>query len=376
LRERRRAGRGALFGVALASACALVVERPAGAQGAVTTTEDVAEVVIAGSDAESSGLLDTVRGPLGDMGLRVQATRATERAGGPESFAAGARARVWIDARAVDRVDVVVSVPSAGGTRSVARTVSRGDSPSIVVEEVAYVVRATLESLLSEPAPPPQPLPPVVAQPPPVLAPAPTVDRPLPAAPRPGRRDRFALDAVAFATGRALGASTAIGAGGGLDAAPWGRAPGRPTLWLTGAFNAPFETPSSLVTLQTDIVSVRALADVELTRVGALRVAAGGGGGMDVFHAVPLQAGSPSVTLGATTTRIDPLLAARVQALVHVAGGPSFVFALDLDYDVEPHRYEALQADGARSVVLDPWRFRPGGEVGLSVPLFGGASGE
>jgi hypothetical protein len=361
--------------VALATACAtLATARRAVAQAGEPA--DVADVVIAGSDTEGTALLEAVRGPLGDLGLRVRASRATETAGGAEALSAGARARVWIDARALDRVEVVVSVPGGrDGVRSVARTMARGDSPSIVVEEVAYVVRATLEALLSEPVPaaPPQP---AVLAPTQALAPTAKDERPPVATARPGRRDGFALDAVAFATGRALGASTAIGAGGGVDAAPWGRAPGRPTLWLTGAFNAPFETTSSLVTLQTDIVSVRSLADVELSRLGALRFTAGGGTGIDVFHAVPLQAGAPSVTLGGATTRVDPLLAARVQALVHVVGGPSFVFAVDLDYDVLPHRYEAGQADGAPSVVLDPWRLRPGGEVGLSIPLFGGASGE
>jgi hypothetical protein len=359
--------------VALATACAaLATESPALAQGAETA--DVADVVIAGSDTEGTAFLEAVRGPLGDLGLRVHASRATESAGGPEALPAGARARVWIDARARDRVEVVVSVPRGDAVRSVARTVARGDSPSIVVEEVAYVVRATLEALLAEPAPPP-PSPPSALAPPQVLPPSPAVDRP-PAAVRPGRGAGFALDVDAFATGRALGASTAIGAGGGVDAAPWGRAPGRPTLLLTGAFNAPFETTSSLVTLQTDIVSVRALADVELSRLGALRFTAGGGTGIDVFHAVPLQAGAPSVTLGGDTTRVDPVLATRVQALVHVVGGPSFVFAVDLDYDIEPHRYEAGVAGGAPSVVLDPWRLRPGGEVGLSIPLFGGTPGE
>ena len=356
--------------MALATACAaLATTRPSVAQDAATT--DGADVAIAGSDAEATALLEAVRGPLGDLGLRVRPSRATETAVGPGALSEGARARVWIDARALDRVEVLVSVPQGDGVRSVSRTIVRGDSPSIVVEEVAYVVRATLEALLSEPAPPAA-LPP--AQ---VVAPIPTAERPPPAPARPGRRDGFALDAVAFATGRALGASTAIGAGGGADAAPWGRAPGRPTLWLTGAFNAPFETTSNLVTLQTNIVSVRALADVELSRLGALRLTAGGGTGIDVFHAVPLQAGAPSVTLGGATTRVDPLLVARVQALVHVVGGPSFVFAMDLDYDIEPHRYEAGQTDGAPpTVVLEPWRLRPGGEVGLSIPLFGGTPGE
>lgn len=394
MRRRRQARRaGALLLLALATTFdGLTVARTGLAQA---LPQDVADVVIAGTDAEASAILAAVRAPLADLGLRVRASRAADLPGpadGPLDL--GARARVWIDARPVDRVDVVVAVPSGDRPRSVARSVARGDSRSIVAEEVAYVVRATLESLLAEPAPaaalpPPSALAPPVApsqlpspSPSPVtpIAPpdvepspqAPLPDRPTGSAAHPNRRSAFGLDAAAFGTARAIGAAPAIGAGGALEAAPWGRV-WRPALWLGGAYNAPFETRSPLVTLQTSLVSLRALADLELLRAGSLRVNAGAGGGIDVFHAVPLPAGSPFVTLGPTTTRVDPILAGRVLAAVHVEGGPSFLFAVDLDYDAQSHRYQASQAAGGPpTAVLDPWRVRPGGEVGLSIPLFGG----
>ena len=345
--------------------------RPAG--GETGATEDIADLVIAASDTESPAILEAMRASLGDLGLHVRVFRAAEAAGGPEALLQGVRARVSIDARAAERVQVIVSVPWGDRSRTVMRTVTRESSLSILVEELAYVVRSTLEALLSEPAPPAAPArsaPAASVAVQPIPAPVAPVDRPAPN----GRRGGFAVDVAAFASGREIvGGATAIGAGGGLNTAPWGHAPGRTTFWVTGAFNAPFDTSNSLVTLQTEIVSLRALADVELSRLGALRLAAGGGTGMDVFRVVPLQANAPSVTLGGTTTRVDPLLASRLLALVHVAGGPSFVFAVNLDYDIEPHRYESVPIRGAPGVLLEPWRFRPSGEVGLSIPLFGRA---
>ena len=142
---------------------------------------------------------------------------------------------------------------------------------------------------------------------------------------------------------------------------------------MTGAYDAPFDTASDLVMLKAEIVPLRALADVELPRLGLLRLAAGGGTGMDIFHVVPIQANAPSVTLGGATTRVDPILVSRLQGRLRFLGGPTLVFSVSLDYDLEPHRYEAIPIRGAPSVALDPWRLRPGGEVGLSLPLFGGS---
>jgi hypothetical protein len=366
---RRARPLGALF----AWGFTLLAARGVGAQ-----PHDQAEVAIASARLDASALMEAVREPLQDLGLGVRASLLKEGDSiDPGAVPAGVRVRVWIDARGEDRVEVVVSVPDQGGTRSVTRSVARGESDPVLIDQIAYVVRATVASLLAEPPAPAPPPPPTPQPAPPVLAPAPALAResPPPTPPLMGeRRSPLALDAMAFGSGRALGSAPLLGGGGGVDVAPWGRGRWRPAVWLSGALYAPLQAKADLVTLETSVVAARLMGDVSIAQVGIFLLDVGAGGGFDVARSVPIASSAPAVTLSDPSTQVDPMFSARVMGSFAIPHGPRIVVAFDLDVDVAPHLYETVDSTGAVNVVLDPWRVRPGMTIGLSIPFFEGTA--
>jgi hypothetical protein len=344
---------------------------------------DVADVGLVSPGGDAAALLDAVETSLRDLGLQVHTSAALDR----ESFDAtsSGRVRLWVDARAADHVEIVATVPDQGGAHSVMRVIARGESNAVLVDQVAYVVRATVASMLLPGGPPPSappPSSPSPAPPPPAapLAPvstatlAPTASKESVAV-ESRRSSALALDAEAFGQGRALGSAPLLGGGGGVDVAPWGLDPWRPRGWLSGAIFAPIQSRTDLVTLETSIVSLRALVDVAMLRAGPLSLGAGVGGGIDVARSVPVSTSAPSVTLGDASTLVDPIVEGRLLAVLSIPGGPSILAAFDLDVDVEPHRYDTLDANHAETAVFDPWHVRPGMTLGLSIPVLASGGG-
>lgn len=329
-------------------------------------------VSVAARSDESRALLDALREPLDSLGLLVRASRGDDGPPPMVSAPAGTRARVWIDARALDHVDIFVWTAVLAQGAPAHRVIPRSGSSAVVAEEVAYVVRATLESLLREPAPVASPLPVEIT----VTPPAPTADVLPPPPPPPPQtrktRERFGFDVSAFANAQGVASSTpAFGGGVGVEAAPWGARPFRPSLWIDASLNAPFDSVSPEATLETTLYSVRAIPAVELLQLGRFHLAAGAGFGIDILRSLPGQGSTSSVVnLGSTTVQTDPILEAQLLFHAPLARNAGVVIGLNIDYDVRPHYYSAI--DGAdTNTVFAPWAVRPSAILGLCLPLVG-----
>jgi hypothetical protein len=371
--------RGPLGRAAVRAAVALAVlatASPAAADVAPPATleqgQGYVNLVVA-ADAESAAALEgTLRELVARLGLTLRVTR-TDSAPAWVMAAAprdpGERARVSVDETPGDHVLVVVSVIRAGEPPSppVERSIPRAESSAILTEQVAHVVHATLESLLVGDGPAPQP--PPARQPPTASNEAPADH--VPATP-PGRRDGFSLDAAVFATGRGVssGSGAVPGVGAALHATAW-RGFGRPSLWLSGSYNAPFdESSKDLVVVQTTVSSFRAVPSLQVVIRRWLDVDAGVGAGVDVFHTDPSDPG-PNVTLRPTKNLVDPILTAQIIARFRIAASARVFVGVDLDYDAGAHRYVTADASGTPTQVFQPWPLRPSAMVGLCVPLLG-----
>ena len=333
------------------------------------TSESLVLVSVAGHPNERSALLEALREPLDSLSLTMRTSRNDDD---PPAFASappGTRARVWIDARPLDHVDIFVWTTLGAPGAPAHRVIPRSGSTAVVAEEVAYVVRATLDSLLSEPASVPPP-------PPPLVPVAPTADTPSsPRAPAVAARasGRFGFDASAFATAQGVASSlAAFGGGLGVDLAPWGAHPLHPTLWLDASVNAPFESITAEATLETTLYSVRAIPGIEVAEFGRFHLGAGAGFGVDFLHTSPGQGSTSSgVKLSAATVEADPILEAQLLLHAPLARSAGIVLGLNLDYDAGPHQYIERGATGPATTVFAPSSVRPSAMLGLCLPLLG-----
>jgi hypothetical protein len=346
--------------------------------GDVPAARGFVELVVAGSDDDVAALVDALRELVGRLGLSLRAVRADAPpwSSGTVPISRDERARVFIDNRIADRIEITAAAVTDGTPSPlVVRRVPRAESPAIVVEQVAHAVHSTLESLLSGGAPPPEPSAPAPVVEPPIVAaePAPQAETP---PPRPARRrSGFGMDATAFASGRGMASSTGpvIGGGGAVNLTAW-RGPWRPSLWLGGSYNAAFgKLDPGIVSLATSATSIRAIPSVELLDGSLLQVDFGAGGGVDIFHTVP---GSPglAVELGPTKNVGDPVLTAQVVARFRVTSAARIFVGVDVDGDLGSHRYTSRDLAGNSSAVLEPWLVRPSAMLGLCVPLVGVAA--
>jgi hypothetical protein len=340
------------------------------------------EVAVAANDDDTAALVEALRELVGRLGLGLHAMRADAPpwANGASSTDRDERARVFIDNRFADRIEITASavkdgVPSA----PVRRAVARAESTSIVVEQVAHAVHATLESLLSggaDAATLPE------ANAPPTVVPVAIAPAPVPGAdasqPRPiHRRSGFGLDAAAFASGRGMASNVGpvIGAGGAVNLTAW-PGPWRPRLWIGGSYNAAFGTADTAdgVTLGTAVTSIRAVPSIEVLEHSVLQVDIGAGGGVDVFHAVPGSLGpsaaGQSVTLESRTVS-DPVLSGQLVARIRLVSSARLLVGFDVDYDLDRRPYTVQHSLGSPTAVLEPWPVRPSAMIGLCVPLVG-----
>jgi len=369
---------------ALAASSASTARAQAGETPMTTSVgRGFVEVAVAASDDDTAALVDALRELVGRLGLGLHAVRADAPpwGSGPASTDRDERARVFIDNRFADRIEITASAVRDGAASApVTRTVPRAESTSIVVEQVAHAVHATLESLLSigtdAAAPPEANAVPTVQ--PPAMAP-PTVPAADASPPRPlRRRSGFSMDAAAFASGRGMASNVGavVGGGGAVNFAAW-PGPWRPRLWIGGSYNAAFSTQDATdgVALATAVTSIRAIPSIELLERSVLQIDVGVGGGVDVFHAVPGSAGlnlaGQAVTPESTTTRSDPVLTGQLVARIRVVSSARLLVGVGVDYDMDRRRYTVQYSGGSSTAVLEPWLVRPSAMIGLCVPLVG-----
>jgi hypothetical protein len=143
-----------------------------------------------------------------------------------------------------------------------------------------------------------------------------------------------------------------------------------PSIALTALYTLPFQSQGSLVTSQTNLVSLRALPAIEVVRTRWLAIDAGVGGGVDVLSVHPQSATLPPGSLGPPTSRIDPIVAGQVTAQAALATGVVLVLSGVADVDLATRRYVVAQG-GSDSEVFAPWRVRPMALLGLAFTAVG-----
>ena len=346
--------------------------------------EDSVDLSVEGGPDEVRALADALREPLRRLGVVVRGSSPSGQDDAGGSSAKPSRARIWIDARPVNRIDIVIALGSSDA-EAARRSVPRGEPEAVVVDQVAYVVRETLESLPWTPqgtagvsadlsategadASSPSSLSLQVGMHDDAGAHA----SPLASAARVGA---FGADVSAFATGRAMASGAdVLGGGVSLDFTFWGRQPHRPRLWIAASYDTPFQATSPDVTLRVSVWSVRALPTFALLRLGVLGLDAGVGAGLEVLNAFPApgpSAGGPPIATASPSAVVDPVATGQLMVWLRPTGGVGVLLGAYADYDLAPHRYTTLDRFGQSSTVVEPWLLRPAVIAGFCIPLTG-----
>jgi hypothetical protein len=349
--------------------------------------EDNVDLSVEGGDDEVRALADALREPLRRLGVVVRGSSPGSQDDAGASSAKLPRARIWIDARPVDRIDIVIALGSSDAVAA-RRSVPRGEPEPVVVDQVAYVVRETLESLLwtspgtagvstglsateAADASAPSSLSSQVG----VYDDAGAHTSPLGSAAGAGA---FGADVSAFATGRAMASGAEVlGGGVSLDFTFWGRQPHRPRLWIAASYDTPFQATSPDVTLRVSVWSVRALPTVALLRWGVLGLDAGVGAGLEVLNAFPAPdqtAGGSLIATAPPSTVVDPVATGQLMVWLRPTGGVGVLVGAYADYDLAPHRYTTLDRFHQSSTVVEPWLLRPAVIAGFCIPLTGASA--
>ncbi len=330
------------------------------------TSGRVVRVTIAAEDDDFDAAFDALREPLESLHLIARTVRGDSDPKRPE---VDVDASVFIDLRSQERTLINVW-PSMTALPPVERVLPRASTRAVSAEDVAYTVRAVLESVLVDeaaraasaapPAPPPVAPTPLAPTPPPPSDPHPRHDR-----------RRFGVDVALLGNVRSIDSSTTVyGLDLAADVSFWGRARFLPSLWLLGGCDGPFEEANQLVALSVTACSLRAAADVELLRVGPLRWAAGLGYGADLLHVSTSPSEVSPVQLASASTFVDPIASAQVVARARLFDRVGLLLAVTIDYDTAPHHF--VSAVGTvTEVVVAPWPLRPAVYLGFCVHLTG-----
>ena len=345
---------------------ALAQAQPEGGVGDAAATLPVraVDVTILAGGSEAEPLMDTIRELFGRLGLAVNAhfVATLEEAAQDAGAAPGMSVRIDL-ASSYDAVLVVRS-----GLVEVRRTISRGASPAIVREEIADAVRSAVDSQLlrdeARTAPPAATIVPSapLASPPPVVVEAP--------APRSENRS-FALDLTTFAGAESVASGSLAVAriGGGLV---FGSRRGRrPSLAITASYLVPFESSVEnvpKVTSNTDIVSIRAVAAIEIMHASWIALDVGLGGGVDVITLRP--SASPPFQAANSTSKPDPIATALARVALGFAPGVAFTLVAGSDFDFASRHYHFVDAEGDHDL-LAPSPVRPFALAGFTFTALG-----
>jgi hypothetical protein len=332
------------------------------------------DVAVMASGAEAEALAEAVAELGPHMGLRMRVAREEDAPSSPSP--GDVFARVWIDARASDRIDVRIA-SAAGGSRPYERQLPRDGSLAVVTDEVAQVVGAALESMVAVEA---REAVSGGADGAPKVGPGPTPASPAPAsaAPEHSGQHGFGLDLAAFGSEEAIsaGSGPVFGAGAAV-AISAGRAPWRPSLWISGIYDTRFDVRNGSSTFDASTTSFRLVPSVEVIELDVAQVDFGVGGGLDLFRVAPLVVRSSTAVFDSRSTSADPLLTGQLLIRLRLAPQIALLCGFDLDYDWAPHPTTvAGDHPGARRGEFEASEFRPSVEFGLCVSLSkGGACG-
>ena len=276
--------------------------------------------------------------------------------------------------------DVTVNILDAQQKVVLVRRLSRVGHPSVVIEAATHIVQSVIEELahptvrLSAP--------PTVAANVAPLAPAKVVE--VKAPPPPASATGLALEIAGFIGGRGYG----LAGSGQPPGGPWGRpAPifspsgglrlavtlaggrWRPTAWVLGEYQAPFEISGLLFDLNIQVVPLRAGLGATALGGSTWRLDVGLGAGADIFSTNPRSGQLASDRL-VSSVQASPILTGVVALHVAVARSADVWLAFTLDGDLAPRRWVAT-AGTARQTVFTPWPARPSLQLGFSFGAVG-----
>jgi hypothetical protein len=387
-------GRPALvLGMALLFDVATLSRAPAQtgeASPALSRATRVVELVVVGGNGEAVGIIGTVSELLGGLGVATEAhavATPTEVLGIPRG---SALARVQVDLR--DSAEVVI-VAEGRGLTAARRTLHRDRSATVTREEVAQAVESAVQAhLFQDPqaapssadagdgASPEATVPPDGSSasspasaapqdfaPPPASAFAPAAERPaaVSATVSPVAFDVSPLAGVGwFASG--MGPVTDVG---GDVSLAWRRG-WHPTVSLSARAVLPFGHSADEVTGHASVFASRVLAGMEIVRSSWMMLVPGLGGGADVLWVQPQSPSLAPSVLAESTTRVDPIATAFVEAHFALAANVSFTCMVAGDVDLAPPRYVVVQGS-AVDPALAPWRVRPTFLAGFTFTALG-----
>jgi hypothetical protein len=337
---------------------------PLASAGTASQGQRIVDVTIVGGGEGAETLMQTIRELVGRLGLGVNPhlLSSPDTASARSSTGGLAPGSMSVTVDMVSRYEAVATVKGPSG--EVRRGIPRDGSPSIVREVIGEAVRSSVEALLmAEQVPKPEP-PPVVAPP----EPPPTLVAPVPAPPPPdvpaanASNRWFALDITTFAGGGPVSSNSGIvpRVGGGVVLGS--REGRRPSLTIEGAYLVPFAPTESVqgetVTVRTILVSMRAVASMELARMGWGAVDVGAGAGADVVTVDRPGSAMDANVSTKSSTKADPVLAGLVTGYASLTPGVALTLAAGVEWDVTPAAYYVAAGSG-RSDIFVPWRVRP-----------------
>lgn len=261
------------------------------------------------------------------------------------------RARVELTAQ-----ESALTLTDDGGAVVLFRRLLPRSTRALTLEAVAHVLQGSVEELLR----PREPLvaPPSAEGPPPSPAP-----REAPCG--------LGFSLGAFAGPRAFGGGAPVVLTVGLGAElAYRRARLTPGVWLSFAYNAPFEAEGTVVTLRAQSLSLRLLPTLRLLSLPSLSLTLGLGGGAEVYFSQARSADLPPNLLAQSRADAAPVLTAMLSAHLALAPRLSLSLSLSGDLDLQPRRYVAELPVG-REVLFLPWRVRPTLTAGLTFDLAG-----
>ncbi len=293
------------------------------------------ELAVAGSADERAALQRSLSELLGrlHLGLYPQGTR---------DDAPLASARIELD-----ELECRITLTGSGPEAKVLmfRRIARKGSTQVMAETVALIVHGAVEELLQAPRHP-------------VASTAPPEPEP-PLPPPPSAASRLSLDLAGFAGSRAFGggASLVVAAGAtasvGLQLGRW-----HPALWLSAAYNTPFEANTELLRLHAEVLSFRAGPSLRLLERDDWYLEGGLGAGADLFFTDARSAVLPPERVGHDRIDAAPIGTALLAGHLSLASRVDLFLGFTLDVDLAPRRYVADLPTG-RETVYEPWRVRP-----------------
>jgi len=344
-----------MHGVGKTATAALAIISCAGVvRAAEPPSSKRVEITVGAAQGQASSIDEAVKGALGRLPVSVQMQQAESvdpRAiVEPPQTATPAFVRIWIDVTAEGKATVYI-VDSTWERILVRRLQLPRDLDEVAREEISYVVRSSVESLLSgakigitrqeaqaaiQPAPKPRPRP----------------------APTPVRTDkpRTALVVGAWWEGQML-SGTKVAQGPGVQLGISGTRPTHAVCWGGAHWQFPVENDGSQLGVQLYSFGLEAMGGVHFALLDRMGLLAAAGIGTDIIHVMPYAVqGSPEVQPARWIT------AGRVRALVgprlRVQGSSTLWLGLGVDVGLQAQAYQAVR-DAEMVDVFRPWQVRP-----------------